>query len=280
MNKLFILIVSMVVMGNAVAQDTIPAPIAPAAPDTTKIKMGSLKVIIVDEGDSQQDTTSFEDELEEPEKPSYNGHWDGVDLGINILLSPNNSTDLGPNNEWLDLDYSRSLNWSLNLFEKYFPIVNDNVGIVTGLGVNYKSFGLKNNVAVQNVSDSTFAVTIPDSLYTFSKNKLRATYLQVPLLIELNTNQKDDKSFHFAFGVTGGLRIGSIVKQEYEMDGQKVRTRVKNDYNFNDFQLDGTVRIGHGNLTLWVNYGLLPLFEKDKGPEVMAMSAGITLIPF
>lgn len=279
MKKICALIVLLTIATGIIAQETPVFPtdsVTPTYPDTTRIKLGTLNVTIVDDGEADTD----EDSVEVEEEDSFSAHWEGIDLGINVLMNSDLSTDLDANSDWLTLDYGRSLNWSFNLLQHYFPIAKENFGIVTGLGLNYKSFGLKNNVSPTATSDSTFAVVIPDSLYSFSKNKLRATYLRVPLMFEVNTNPKKDKTFHISAGVTGGLRIGSVTKQEYKSGDNDVRSRVKNDFNLNDFQLDGSFRIGHGNLTLWVNYALLPLFDKDKGPEVYAMSAGICLIPF
>lgn len=266
---------------SIVAQETPSVPSEPTpdpyAPDTTRIKLGTLNVTIVDDGEEEEAETENDDD--DDGEDAFSAHWEGIDLGINVLMNADNSTNLGAD-DWLNLDYGRSLNWSFNLFQHYFPIAKENFGIVTGLGLNYKSFGLKNNVTAIANSDSTFAVVTPDSLYSFDKNKLRATYLRVPLMFEINTNPKNGKTFHVTAGVTGGLRIGSITKQEYKSGDNEVRSRVKNDFNLNDFQVDGSLRIGHGNLTLWVNYALLPLFDKNKGPEVYAMSAGVCLIPF
>lgn len=281
MNKIFSLIMLLVLSTGIIAQETPPVPetpVSPATPDTTRIKLGTLNVTIVDEGDEGDENAEDENDGDEGED-SFSAHWEGIDLGINVLMNANNSTSLG-DDEWLNLDYGRSLNWSFNMFQHYFPIAKENFGIVTGIGLNYKSFGLKNNVTVTANSDSTFAVVTPDSLYSFDKNKLRATYLRVPLMFEINTNPKNGKTFHVTAGVTGGLRIGSITKQEFKTGDNEVRSRVKNDFNLNDFQVDGSLRIGHGNLTFWMNYALLPLFDKNKGPEVYAMSAGICLIPF
>ncbi|MEJ6615423.1 MAG: outer membrane beta-barrel protein [Crocinitomicaceae bacterium] len=56
---------------------------------------------------------------------------------------------------------------------------------------------------------------------SYTKNKLSAAYLTVPLLFEFNTKAKSSKSFYFAFGVVGGVRIGSTLKRKGEFEGEK-----------------------------------------------------------
>jgi hypothetical protein len=119
-----------------------------------------------------------------------------------------------------------------------------------------------------------------DSLNTFDKNKLRTTYIKVPVMLEFNTSEDPKRSFHIAAGVIGGVRIGSITKQEYKVDDAKHKNRVKDDFNFSPITLDAAFRIGYGNLTLFANYGLTPLFEKDKGPEVYPVTVGLAILPW
>ena len=90
-----------------------------------------------------------------------------------MLLNKDGGTDLGADADWFDIDEARSLSWSFNIYEQKIRIVKDYVGLITGVGITYNSYGLKNNVSVLSNSDSTYAVTVPDSLYTFDKNKIR-----------------------------------------------------------------------------------------------------------
>ncbi|MGB0423490.1 MAG: outer membrane beta-barrel protein, partial [Flavobacteriales bacterium] len=166
-------------------------------------------------------------------------------------------------------------------------LVKDYVGITTGLGITYNSYGLDDNVRVISNSDSTYGFmadrNLPDSLggfTSFTKNKLRTTYVRVPLLLEFNTSLDPKRTVHVAAGVTGGVRIGSINKIKYEEDGKNVKQRTKDDFNFSPFTLDASVRIGYKNFTLFANYGLTPLFEDGKGAEVYPLTVGLTLIPW
>ncbi|WP_306641293.1 outer membrane beta-barrel protein [Sanyastnella coralliicola] len=253
-----------------------------AKSDTTKVKFGDVNVIIVDE-DGEVTTATSDDDDDDASRIGDKEeltHWAGIDAGVNMLMNSSGSTSLPEGAEWLETDPIRSMSWSFNLFEQKIRIVKDYVGVMTGLGITYNSYGLKNNVQVLKTDSMTTAVDIPDSLFSYDKNKLRATYLRVPLMLEFNTSNDPDRTFHVAAGVTGGLRIGSITKQEYKIDGAKHKDRIKDDFNLNPFMLDASVRVGYRDFTIWANYGLTSLFEEDKGPEVYPLAVGITIVPF
>ena len=254
----------------------------PSQADTTRIMLGGKQVILIDMNENV--TINADDDDEEPKTPRELSQeltfWGGIDLGVNTLFNANGVNAAPDDAAWLDTEEIRSLSWSFNFYEEKIRLIKNHVGILTGAALTYNSYGIKTNARIQHNADSTFATQIPDSVYRFSKNKLRATYLRVPLMLEFNTSEDPERTFHLAVGAIGGLRIGSITKQFYEIDGQEYRDRVKSDFNLNSFTLDAAVRVGYRNFTLWANYGLTPLFEDGKGPEVYPLSVGLSLAMF
>ncbi len=253
----------------------------PEKPDTTDMKFGDTRIIMIDESpdDDTTDVAWEDDEKDEDYDKLELTHWGGVDLGVNILLNKDGGTAMDSANSWLELDYSRSLSWRINLFEEKIRLYKDYVGIIVGAGLTYNSYGLKNNVNIQTVDSSrTYAMT--DTIRDFSKNKLRASYIHVPLMLEINTSDDNERAFHIAAGVIGGWKMGSIVKQKWEDGDDKNQYRRKADYNLNPFTLDATARIGYKNFTVFATYGLTPLFKKDKGPEVYPVTVGLQIVPF
>ena len=51
-----------------------------------------------------------------------------------------------------------------------------------------------------------------------------------------------------------------------------------NSFYLQPFKFDATVRFGYGIINLFVNYQLNTMFQKDRGPELYAWTAGITLV--
>lgn len=256
----------------------------PVKPDTTDLKFGDKRVIVIDENPGEDmDTTEVDwtEDFDDEDGKYELTHWGGVDMGINLLLNKDGGTTLDSANQWLELDYTRSMSWRINLFEEKIRLYKDYAGLIVGAGLTYNSYGLKNNVDVSTRdSSATYAVTVPDTVANYSKNKFRASYIHVPLMLEINTSSDADRAFHIAAGVIGGWKMGSITKQKWERGDEKHEYRRKADYNLSPFTLDATARIGYRNFTVFATYGLTPLFKKDKGPEVYPVTVGIQLVPF
>lgn len=253
-----------------------------AKSDTARFPLGEVEILVVSKPDTTNDNSvdSLSNVIEEPKGPSKNDltHWGGLDVGVNFLVNSDNKMKYPANDEWIELDHRHSLSWRFNLFEQKIRIVKDYAGIITGVSLVYNSYSFDKNVALFSNSDSTFAVL--DTVAQYSKNKLRATYLQVPLLLEFNTSNDPERTFHVAAGIIGGWKIGSQYKQKFESEGKEYKVKVSDDFNLSPLTLDATARIGYRNLTLFATYGLTSLFKDDKGPEVYPVTVGLSLVPF
>lgn len=234
--------------------------------DTTRIKLRKKTIIIIEDDDDEDD-----------EKGDRNGegHWAGFGINTNGFLNADGKIATGDAAGFLELDHARSIGFNFNLVEKRFPIFREYVGLTTGLGIQWNRFALKNNVDVMVSADSTYGVE--NTTVDYKKNVLRSTYLQIPLLLEITTNKDNDKAWHISAGVVGGIRIGSSLKTKWEVAGKTNKDRVKSNYNFNPFEAHATAIVGYGDISLYVNYGLTQVFEKDKGPNYAPVSAGILL---
>jgi hypothetical protein len=232
--------------------------------DTTRIKLRKKTIIIIEDDDDEDD-----------EKGDRNGegHWAGFGINTNGFLNADGKIATGDAAGFLELDHARSIGFNFNLVEKRFPIFREYVGLTTGLGIQWNRFALKNNVDVMVSADSTYGVE--NTTVDYKKNVLRSTYLQIPLLLEITTNKDNDKAWHISAGVVGGIRIGSSLKTKWEDAGKTNKDRVKSNYNLNPFEAHATAIVGYGDISLYVNYGLTQVFEKDKGPNYAPVSAGI-----
>jgi hypothetical protein len=246
-------------------------------PDTTRVTVGNREVIIIthDSGEEEEYDIEFDEDGEE--KVCYNkseAHWAGVDFGFTMLTDGSFGTSFDDHPFWKN-DAARSHVWNLNLLEHKFNFGTPYVGLTTGLGFSFTSVAFKNNYVLNSSADTLFAEM--DSVYTYTKNKLKASYLTVPLLLEFNTNANSDRSFYLATGVVGGVRLTSKVKRNGEFDGKEFEDRTKGTYNLNSFKLDAVARLGYGSWGVFANYSLLPLFEDGKTSTVHPFTFGLSL---
>ncbi|MBX3163850.1 MAG: DUF2807 domain-containing protein [Bacteroidetes bacterium] len=241
--------------------------------DTTSIEWKGKKMIIIDDDkDKKKSETKRMSE-------KFN-HWAGFSLGVNGFLSPNGGFAMQNPYSYLDLNYSRSINVQLNLFQHNFHLYKNYVNLVTGFGIEWKRYMLDNNTTLNPDSSFTWGVIDNSNTYNFSKNLLRATMLQVPLLLDFNTNKNPKKAFHVSVGAVGQFMVGSRTKQKLESNGDKFTKIRKDNYNMNPVSVKAHASIGYSNITAFAEYNLTPLFAKNKGPQVTPFVIGINLIPF
>ena len=269
MKTIFYTVATLLMVNLSFAQETPKG-------DTTRMNFGKMELIVVEHpgdvgNEEPSDTIDASPSDEEAEKNE--AHWAGLDLGVSVLMNNNYGTNFDNNPYW-ENDPAKSWNFGLNLMEHKFKIYKQYVGLTTGLGFNFTQIGFNNNYVLKTTTDSIYAEV--DTVYNYTKNKLRAAYLQVPLLLEFNTSTDDDKNFYLAAGVVGGVRIASKIKREGDLNGKAFEENVKGHYALNSFKLDATVRLGYSDWGAFATYSLIPLFETGKTVEVHPFTVGLT----
>lgn len=107
---------------------------------------------------------------------------------------------------------------------------------------------------------------------------MSATYLTVPLLLNLETNpDKKSNSFRLSAGMYGGVRIASRTKVKTE---DKLKLKQRDDFNLNAFRYGPMVRIGYGWFNVYAQYALSDLFADNQGPELTPVTFGISIRAF
>ncbi len=255
--------------------------------DSVRIRIGNLEIEVYDgentrvkvgPGQLEVDESGKVKLIKEKKKEKFNGHWAGIDMGINGYLTPSGELDVPEEYSFLDLRYEKSINLQINVFEQNFALISNKIGLVTGIGLEWNNYRFGNNVKLDGSGDAIDKIILEDKIST--KSKLNVKYLNVPLMLEYQTNSKNNiNSFHISAGVVGGLRIGSHTKNVYE-NGSRRKDKERDDFHLNPLKVDATLRIGWGKLNMYGNYSLLTLFRENRGPELYPFSLGITLLSF
>jgi hypothetical protein len=242
--------------------------------DTTKVNIGKKQVVIINDDEDNDHDKDKKKKKYHHDKDDFK-HWSGIDLGVNGYLNSDNGLSMPSGYSFLDLDYARSLNVSLNFLEKDIHLYRNYANIVTGLGIEFGNYGFKNDITLQHNSPVVAATW--DSTINYSKNKLRTTFINLPVMLEFNTSANARKAVHLAGGVIFGYKLGSKTKQEFELNGREYEIKTKDDFNLSPFRYSATVRAGYGGFTIFANYALSTLFQKGEGPKLYPFTAGIAL---
>jgi len=245
--------------------------------DTIKFNWGDYNVYLIKSGigvngkeKSKRDTSK--------EHNKFRTYWAGFGLGVNGYLNANNGTKVPAG---FNLDDAKSIDVTCNFLEQKIPLWKRHINIVTGMGFDFNNYRLNNNYRLQK--DSNKVAAVYDSAITFKKNKLMVAYLDIPLLLQFDTDpigRHHSRTIHFSAGLVGSMRIGSHTKQEYEIGGTNYSPKIHDSFDLNPFKYSAMVRIGYGKLDLFATYALSPMFAKNEGPQLYPFSVGITLVGF
>lgn len=277
--------------------------------DTTNVKVGSIDVEVVDGdtvtvrigGHRLRVSDDGDVEWEKVKRPRFNGHWGGVELGINGYVTPDFNTNWGSKYDYLNLKYERSVTLNLNLWEQNIAFnKNRTVGMITGLGLSWNNYFFSNDTYLKNEPSEVKGYYITD--VSVRKTKLTGMYITVPVLFEFQTgNPNNLRRFHFTIGGVGSVRVTShtkiyfneadrvyylkdpetgLLSEPYRTPDRESRNIVKNYNSFyqSPFRFDARVGIGYGWLNVFATYGINNFFQSGRGPELHPWTIGITIV--
>jgi len=131
----------------------------------------------------------------------------------------------------------------------------------------FQFYSLKYNNSIHFVEGMDPHVVVTEDNYT--KNKLGVTYLSIPVSITGQTKVSKSKWLTYGAGIIGGYRIASWTNQKINGVG---RTKVKDPYNLNDYQVALTGELGvKGVLRLYATYNLTNMWDSGLDQNLFAV---------
>ena len=242
--------------------------------DTTYIRFGKRNVEIVEKNGQTSIEVHKDDSWVEKDHhrrhKNFDGHWAAFELGVNGFYDTNYSMYNG--NDFMDLDQPKSLEVNINFWEGDIAIVDNRIGLVSGMGWTMNNYRFDNPVTIERNDGMIVPVSIDEA--GFEKSKLTVSYLTVPLLLEFQipVNGSSNQLF-VSGGVIGGVNIGSHTKVKNEHS----KSKNHGSYSINPFKYALTARVGIKDINLFASYSLSPLFKDGKGPELFPFTIGISL---
>lgn len=235
--------------------------------DTTRVGVGKKKYTIITDGNDDDD----DDDFNVGSRGNFH-FWQGLDIHMNAIVDSKNSIDPLPGFNFMELNYPRSIGVSWNMAQKNIHIYKNYVNLVTGFGLDWSVYGFRNNTTLRH--DTSYLAATFDTV-DYKRNRLRAFYVQVPLMLEFNTSDNEDRAFHIGAGVLVGYNLfDNKLKQKYELDGKDYKNVVRDDFNINPVRYGLTARVGYGDYSIFANYNVSTLFEKDAGPKMYPVQVG------
>lgn len=268
MKKIYIIMAAFMVAGASFAQTESPnrLPNDTTKNDADTIKVGNF-IIIKKHKDAQGKATVVKVESK-PHKPSkLSTNWWIFDLGF---ANVNDKTMYGSadaatylktirtgekafTSDDLNLKTGKTSNVNIWIVMQRLSLAKSYVNLKYGIGLEMFNFRYDNNISYHKNPAYIFRDSI-----NFSKNKLFASYISVPFMLNLNTSPGRKKGLSVSAGVSAGYLVGSRNKQ---ISSQRGKDKTKGDFDLEQFRLAYIGELGIGPIRLFGSYSMWPLHE-------------------
>lgn len=258
-----------------------------AAAQNEKEKQGNNKdtiriggMIIIKKGKPSKDG-DVEININGPKPPhkkrNISTNWFIVDLGFANYNDQSNYATAGsylvnrPGYPALDkndfkLRTGKSVNVNLWLFMQRLNLVNHHVNLKYGLGLELNNYRYKSAINYNEgglvpytANTQTNAAFIFRDSISFSKNKLAADYITVPLMLNFTSKPFNEKrGVSLSVGVSAGYLYSQRNKQ---VSSERGKLKNKGDYDLEKFKFSYIAELGIGPVRLYGSLSPQSMYE-------------------
>lgn len=195
-----------------------------------------------------------------------------------LVNKPGSGFPLGASD--FKLNAAKSVDVNIWIFMQRLNLVKHHINLKYGLGLELNNYRFRSNISFKepgfspynNITAIPNAYVIRDSI-NFSKNKLAADYITVPLMLNFCSKPGDpNKGISFSAGISAGYLYSQRNKQK---SSERGKLKNKGDYNMEQFKFSYIAELGLGPVRLYGSYVPSSIFE--KGLDLRPYTLGIRL---
>jgi Outer membrane protein beta-barrel domain len=168
----------------------------------------------------------------------------------------------------LSLIPDKSSNVNIWLFMQRINLSKQKFNFKYGLGLEMYNFRYENNISYRK-SPTNFIV---NDTISFSKNKLYASYITVPVMFNYTANPNSSRSFGVSLGLSAGYLITSYNKQ---ISNERGTQHIRGNLELQPFRIATIAELGFGPLRLYGSYSLNSLHNETTKLEQFPYVIGI-----
>lgn len=173
----------------------------------------------------------------------------------------------------------KSINVNIWIFMQRLNLVKHHVNLKYGLGLELNNYRYKSTISYKESGSEPYSNlpavrTSPfifrDSI-SFTKNKLAADYLTVPLMLNFSSHpSRHNKGVSISVGVSAGYLYSQRNKQKSGDRGKRIN---KGDYDLERFKFSYIAELGLGPIRLYGSYSPKSIYEKtlDMRPYTIGL---------
>lgn len=259
------------------------------AKSTDTVRVGNFVIIKKNNGNERTYSSNKNDvnitykiERRPAKKKNISTNWWIFDLGFANIRDNTNYTaaQAGPyfktirpadgpvNQNSYRLNTGKTSNVNIWLFMQKLNISKHVLNLKYGLG--YEMYNIRYDTRISYRKDPQPFVH-NDSI-SFSKNKLFAGYLTVPMMINFNPTPDSRKGFSLSVGMSAGYLLESRNKQ---VSGERGKQKVNGNFEMEPWRLATIAELGIGPVRLYGSYSLNRLQKDVTRVEQYPYAVGI-----
>jgi hypothetical protein len=236
--------------------------------ESDTIRVGNILIIKNKKDRKDDDDKDRDDDVKVERRKAYkpsniSTNWGIVDLGISQFNDNTNYTQSiaqgflasGANEDWFDLRNGKSINVNVWFFMQRLNMIKHVVNLKYGLGLELNNYRFSENIKFQ---ENGMPLVIMDNI-DYSKNKLAADYLTIPLMLNFNFTPNRKNGFGFSVGASAGYLYASRQKTVSTEQGKK---KFKEDFELRKWKLSYIAELSLGPIKLYGSYATESMFEK------------------
>ena len=260
--------------------------------DKDTIRVGGM--IIVKKGKKNGDVSiNIGGDNGKKKRKNISTNWWIVDLGFSNYNDNTNYANAGSylvnrpgypalDNNDFKLKTGKSINVNIWVFMQRLNLIQHHVHLKYGVGVELNNYRYKsganlnyneNGLVPYTVNTQTNAPFIFRDSISFSKNKLAADYVTVPIMLNFVTNADERKN---RFGLSVGVSAGYLYSQRNkQVSNERGKLTNKGDYGLERFKFSYVTELTLGPITLYGSYSPQSMYE--RGLDVKPFNVGFRL---
>ena len=208
-------------------------------------------------------------------KPSnISTNWVIVDLGFANFNDNTNYASAaaqqfapGGKSDWFNLRYGKSVDVNIWLFMQRLNVIKHVVNLKYGLGIELNNYRYTENIKYLTGPTQVIMDTI-----SYTKNKLAADYVTVPLMLNFNFTPHRRDGFGLSVGASAGYLYSSRQKLISHEFGKK---KTHDDFDLNPWKISWIAELQLGPVKLYGSYATQSMFK--KGLDQTPYTVGIRL---
>ena len=219
------------------------------------IRVGSM-IIIRNKNDKDDQEKKHDQESVTPKKKAKKSNvstnWWIVDVGISQFKDQTSYSDMigmgilpaGANEDWFNLRNGKSINVNVWAFMQKVNIVKHVVNLKYGLGIELNNYSYSENIKYPGGRNPLVIMDTKE----YSKNKIAADYITVPMMLNFNFTPDRRKGFNLSVGASAGYLYASRQKT---VSGETGKRKEYGNYDLNPWKISYIGEIGLGPVRLY-----------------------------